>query len=215
MKRADVARGLWNDYLKVEYYELSELAREEWDPAKASHSVPRYTAEGDRIVDSVSEWDYEDRVYIENGARDDHYAVRTYILDTPTMGAQVVDGGLPEDAVFGQIESTGSLPQGIPLVGRIMGVLGYTHGTNNLGKTYFSLNSPTGERTKNMFADAAHFNPPADAPELPKQFVSQIHVQDLRTTHPVLADYIEEFMRAAPDPMQGLEDVMHKLAADE
>lgn len=213
MKRAEIARRLWNDYLKVEYYELSELAREEWDPAKASHSIPRYADNGDRVLDDSA--DFTDDIYKENGARDDHYAVRTYILDTPTMGAQLVDGVFPDECAFGQIESTGSLPQGIPLVGRIMGVLGYTRGDNNLGKTYFSLNSPTGERTKNMFADAVHFNPPVDAPELPKQFVSQIHIADLRGTHPKLADYIEAMMREAPDPMEGLEDVMRRIAANE
>lgn len=94
-------------------------------------------------------------------------------------------------------------------------VLGYTRGKNNLGETYFSLNSQTGDRQKNMFADAVHFDPPADAPELPKQFVSQIHVTDLRTTHPILADYIEAMMRAAPDPMQGLEEIMQKLQNEE
>lgn len=210
--RAEVARRLWNDYLKVEYYELSELACDEWQPEKASHSLPRYYANGDRVIGEASDDFYEDETYIKNGARDDHYAVRTYILDTEHMGSQMVIGQLPNYAVFGEIESTGKLPQGIPLVGRIMGVLGYRRGKNNLGNTYFNLNSQTGEREKNMFADAVHLDPPEDAPELPKQFISQIHIQDLRRTHPKLADYIEAMMRAAPDPMQGLEEVMEKLA---
>ena len=215
MKRAEVARKLWNDYLKVEYYELSELAREEWDPQKASHSLPHYTRDGDRVVGDVREGEYADSIYTQKNARDDHYAVRTYMLDTPTMGAQLVDGKFPDAHVWGDIQSDGSLPQGIPLVGRIMGVLGYRRGTNNLGETYFSLNSPTGERTKNMFADAVHLDPPVDAPELPKQFVSQIHIADLKTTHPKLAQYITDMMRAAPDPMDGLEDIMEKLSRDE
>ena len=213
--RADIARRLWNDYLKVEYYALSELARDEWDPEKASHSVPRYYPNGDRVVGEPEGEFFEDETYLRDGARDEHYAVRTYILDTEQMGCQLVIGRMPNSSVFGQIESNGRLPQGIPLVGRIMGVLGYKRGTNNLGETYFSLNSPTGERAKNMFADAVHFEPPEEAPELPKQFVSQIHIQDLRTTHPKLADYIEAMMRIAPDPMQGLEDVMEKLSNDE
>lgn len=213
MKRADIARRLWNDYLKDEYYGLSQLARDEWDPEKASHSLPRYTVEGDRVPHGDAA--FEDEVYKKHGARDEHYAVRTYILDTPTMGAQAVDGKFPDSGVFGQIESDGTLPQGIPLVGRIMGVLGYRRGTNNLGETYFTLNSPVGDRKKDMFADAVHFEPPAQAPELPKQFVSQIHIQDLRRTHPKLADYIEDFMRAAPDPMRGLEDIMRRLERDE
>lgn len=213
MKRAEVARLLWNDYLKDEYYGLSQLARDEWEPAKATHSLPRYSEDGDRVP--LGDAGFEDEVYKAHGARDEHYAVRTYILDTPTMGAQVVDGQFPDEVVFGQIQSTGILPQGIPLVGRIMGVLGYTRGTNNLGKTYFTLNSPVGDRKKDMFADAVHFEPPVEAPELPKQFVSQIHIQDLRRTHPKLADYIEEFMRAAPDPMEGVEDIMEKLRRDE
>ncbi|MEM6781115.1 MAG: hypothetical protein AAF569_04575 [Pseudomonadota bacterium] len=215
MKRAEVARRLWNDYLKVEYYDLSELAREEWDPAKASHSVPHYTRDGDRVVGDAQEGEYIDSVYLQNGARDDHYAVRTYIMDTPTMGAQLNDGTFPDQDVWGEIQSNGSLPQGIPLVGRIMGVLGYRRGENNLGETYFSLNSPTGERTKNMFADAVHLDPPEDAPELPKQFVSQIHIADLKTTHPKLAAYITDMMLAAPDPLEGLEPIMEKLAHDD
>lgn len=214
MKRADIARRLWNDYLKSEYYDLSQLARDEWDPAKASHSLPRYTEDGDRLTEDTPGC-FADTVYQQARARDDHYAVRTYIMDTQTMGAQLRGGQFPDECAFGHIESTGSLPQGIPLVGRIMGALGYRRGTNNLGQTYFSLNSPTGERKKNMFADAVHFDPPADAPELPKQFVSQIHIQDLRTTHPKLADYIEGFMRAAPDPLAGLEETLRKLHANE
>lgn len=213
ISRAEVARRLWNDYLKVEYYQLSALAREEWKPEKASHSLPRYAKNGDRVPEGTAE--YEDSVYAALQARDDHYAVRTYILDTPTMGAQLVDGEFPDEAALGKIKSDGKLPQGIPLVGRIMKVLGYTRGTNNLGKTYFQLNSPVGDPKKDMFADAVHFNPPADAPELPKQFVSQIHIQDLRRTHPKLADYIEDFMRAAPDPMAGVEYIMRKLNKDE
>lgn len=215
MKRAEIARRLWNDYLKVEYYDLSELAQDEWDPAKASHSVPQYTPDGDRIPGKAGPNDFVDDVYMTANARDDHYAVRTYILDTPTMGAQLVDGKFPDECAFGHIQSNGSLPQGIPLVGRIMSALGYRRGTNNLGETYFSLNSPTGDRKKNMFADAVHLDPPIDAPELPKQFVSQIHIKDLRGTHPKLADYIKAFMRAAPDPLEGLEDILHKLHADE
>ena len=212
--RAEIARRLWNDYLKVEYYELSELARDEWDPTKATHSLPRYSANGDRVVGEAAEEIFEDKTYIQNTARDDHYAVRTYAIDTGGMGSQLVDGKFPDEAVFGQIKSTGSLPNGITLVGRIMGVLGYKRGTNNLGETYFSLNSANGDHVKDMFADAVHFDPPEDAPELPKQFVSQIHVNDLKNTHPKLANYIEDMMRAAPDPMQGLEDVMQKLAAN-
>ncbi len=42
MKKADVARKLWDEYLKVEYYDISVLANEEWEPEKATHSVPRY-----------------------------------------------------------------------------------------------------------------------------------------------------------------------------
>nr|HRJ12487.1 DUF1338 family protein [Alphaproteobacteria bacterium] len=215
VKRADVARQLWNDYLKVEYYSLSQLARDEWDPAKASHSIPRYAANGDRRPHGIAAGEYEDQIYQQKNARDDHYAVRTYILDTTTMGAQVVDGKFPEEAVFGRIASGRNLPQGIPLVGRIMGALGYRRGTNNLGETYFQLNSPTGERAKNMFADAIHLDPPLDAPELPKQFVSQIHIQDLQKTHPKLAAYISEMMRAAPDPLAGLEHVLQKLHKNE
>lgn len=210
MKRAEIARRLWNDYLKVEYYELSALAREEWALKKASHSLPRYNEDGDRVSGG-----FEDEVYKQNGARDDHYAVRTYMLDTPSMGAQLVDKKLPDEAVFGCIASKGALPQGIPLVGRIMGALGYRRGRNNLGETYFDLNSPNGDAQKDMFADAVHFDPPLDAPELPKQFVSQIHISDLKKTHPLLASYIEEMMRAAPDPLQGLESVLEKLWRDE
>lgn len=209
MNRAAIARRLWNEYLKDEYYGLSHLARQEWDPEKATHSLPRYDEEGNRVP--LGRAPFEDDVYKAHGARDEHYAVRTYILDTPTMGAQVINGAFPDEAVFGKVESDGRLPQGIPLVGRIMGALGYTRGINNLGKTYFTLNSPTGDRKKDMFADAVHFDPPHEAPELPKQFVSQIHVQDLRRTHLKLADYIESFMRAAPDPMEGLEGTMHTL----
>lgn len=215
MNRADVARRLWNDYLKVEYYALSELAREEWKADLSSHSVPRYDQDGNRVFEDTTGDVFQDDLYIRNGARDDHYAVRTYILDTPTMGAQMVDGHLPDDAVFGCIASNGALPQGIPLVGRIMHVLGYRRGTNNLGETYFSLNSPTGDRKKNMFVDATHFDPPLDAPELPKQFVSQIHINDLKTTHPKLAAYITGMMRAAPDPLAGLEPVMEALLNDQ
>lgn len=215
VKRAEIARRLWNDYLKVEYYELSELACDEWKKTKASHSLPRYLANGDRVVGETSEEVFEDETYQQNGARDDHYAVRTYMLDTEQMGAQLVGGKIPDEAVFGEIKSTGSLPHGIPLVGRIMGVLGYKRGTNNLGETYFSLNSTSGDRVKNMFADAIHFDPPEDAPELPKQFVSQIHLSDLKETHPKLAHYIEEMMRAAPDPMQGLEDIMRSISNEE
>lgn len=215
MKRADVARRLWNDYLKVEYYHLSDLAQDEWQPEKSSHSVPRYAANGDRLPDGAGAGDFEDKVYTARGARDDHYAVRTYMLDTPTMGVQLNGGKFPDSAVWGEIKSTGVLPQGIPLVGRIMGALGYRRGENNLGQTYFNLNSPTGDRKKNMFADAVHLDPPLDAPELPKQFVSQIHVQDLAKTHAKLAAYITEMMRAAPDPLAGLEPIMEKLAANQ
>ncbi len=215
MKRADVARRLWNDYLKVEYYALSDLARAEWNPLLSSHSVPRYSDDGTRVTGEPRGDEFLDDVYLKRGARDDHYAVRTYILDTPTMGAQTVDGQLPDDAVFGCIASNGALPQGIVLVGRIMGVLGYRRGTNNMGETYFNLNSPTGDRKKNMFVDATHFDPPLDAPELPKQFVSQIHISDLKNTHPKLAAYIIEMMLAAPDPLQGLEAVMEKLSHNE
>lgn len=215
IKRAEVARRLWNDYLKVEYYSLSDLARDEWDPEKASHSTPRYAPNGDRRPNGIAAGEFEDTVYAQKQARDDHYAVRTYILHTATMGAQVVGGKFPDREVFGQIQSTGRLPEGIPLVGRIMGALGYRRGHNNLGETYFQLNSPDGIRTKNMFADAVHFDPPVDAPELPKQFVSQIHIQDLQKTHPKLAAYILEMMLAAPDPLEGLEGILQKLHANE
>ena len=215
VSRAEIARRLWNEHLKVEYYSLADLARDEWLPEKATHSLPRYYPDGERVVGEPQGEFFEDATYKTQGARDEHYAVRTYIYDTATMGCQLIDGKFPDEAVFGEVESDGVLPQGIPLVGRIMGALGYRRGVNNLGQTYFNLNSATGDAAKNMFADAIHFDPPIDAPELPKQFVSQIHIQDLRGTHPKLADYIEAMMRAAPDPLQGLEDVMRKLDAGE
>ncbi len=212
--RAEVARRLWNEYLKVEYYELSELARDEWDEKKASHSVPRYDMSGNRVIGKPEASIFEDSLYLARGARDDHYAVRTYLLNSPTMGSQLLGSTFPDSAVFGNLESDGRLPEGIPLVGRIMGVLGYKRGRNNLGETYFNLNSPTGDPKRNMFADAVHFDPPEDAPELPKQFVSQIHISDLLHTHPLLASYIKSMMQLAPDPMAGQEATMRKLKDD-
>ena len=209
--RAEVARRLWHDYLKVEYYELSDLAQAEWRVESATHSLPRYYADGKRVVGAPHGDVFIDKTYAEQHVRDDHYAVRTYALNTSGMGKQLVDGKFPDSAVFGTPQSSGRLANGITLVGRIMGALGYTRGKNNLGETYFSLNSPTGERKRNMFADAVHFDPPKDAPELPKQFVSQIHLDDLKTTHPKLGGYIEAFMLAAPDPLEGLENLLTKL----
>lgn len=209
--RAQIARRLWNDYLKVEYYKLSELAAVEWNPETASHTPPCYSADGERIFDLQSLSYYEDPLYNSWRARYDHYAVRTYILKTETMGSQLMDGKFPDKDVFGEITSTGRLPEGIPLVGRIMGALGYKRGCNNLGQTYFALNSEDADWRKKMHADAVHLDPPDDAPELPKQFISQLHVNDLRKTHPLLATYITELMLKAPDPLEELKDILEKL----
>lgn len=210
MNAAEIARRLWHDYLKVEYYQLSDLARAEWEPHLATHSRPSYDENGNRVLHDAPQH-YRDRLYDAQNGRDDHYAVRTYILDTTTMGAQCIDGEFPDSAVFGKTEPYKALPQGIVLVGRIMGALGYRRGTNNMGPTYFQLNSPNGDRKRDMFVDAVHLDPPVDAPELPKQFVSQIHISDLYKTHPKLASYITAMMRAAPDPLAGLEHILEAL----
>lgn len=211
MKAAEIARRLWHDYLKVEYYHLSDLARAEWNPDAASHSRPLYAENGDRLTFDAAAQHYHDALYDAQNGRDDHYAVRTYIMHTNTMGAQCVDGLFPDEAVFGHDLPYDALPQGIPLVGRIMGALGYRRGVNNLGPTYFQLNSLNGDRKRDMFVDAIHLDPPIGAPELPKQFVSQIHISDLRGTHPKLAAYIADMMYKAPDPLAGLEHILTAL----
>ena len=66
MKRNEIARKLWHDYLKVEYYQLSELAQAEWRAETATHSQPCYGANGERGGD-----DFIDAVYAQQGVRDD------------------------------------------------------------------------------------------------------------------------------------------------
>ncbi len=207
---AEVARRLWDKHLVVEYHALSELARQELNPETSSCSPPRYFPDGSRVIGRAPAGSGigTDPVFERRGYREDHYAVRTWDRNEETIDAKCVNKNgiptLPDSEVYGDLNSDGTLPNGITLVGRIMKALHFPRNKNNLGETTFLLQP--------LAASAVSFNPPVEAQELLKIFVSRQHLKLLAKTHPMAAAYIREMQEAALDPLAGSVEIMKTLA---
>jgi hypothetical protein len=214
MKRSDIAKTLWYDFMQADYYQSTPLAQEEYDLKNASHSAPFYDSNSQRMSITHQNNCYQDDVYKKNGYRDDHFALRCFIVNTKGVGSQLQEGIFLDSAVWGNIKEDYIFTKGIILFGRIMNALGYKRGKTNIGNAYYNLAHHNTDIQKTLYADAVHLEAPDDAIELPRQFISQLHIENLKFTHPKLAAYIIDLMFQTKDPFADKFELLEKLHTD-